>query len=160
MPCYQYIDHLFPCTGFMYIDQALLDVAGGYGFCGEEWDTESTSELANDLNDDEVIHVQTAIYDQDSYEPISMDFSDPLLLPNNSGSSMTTLTSGFPTSRPVPGVTPKVQDTLRRGLEDPKLRQEMLKLIQKKGRETRNLMACLCHSHVCVHKCHCRHCCS
>ena len=68
------------------------------------------------------------MYDQDSYEPISMDYNDPLLL---AGNSLTTLNSGFTT---IPGVGHEMQDTLRRGLEDPHLREEMLKLIaQKKG---------------------------
>ena len=123
-----------PHSGFMYIDPALLneDITGGYGFCGEDSDTDSTSGLADVLNDDDVIipSASATMYDQDSYEPISMDYNDPNLLLNN---SLTTLNSGFTT---MAGVGHEVQDTLRRGLEDPQLREEMLKLItQKKGIE-------------------------
>ena len=63
----------------MYIDPTLVfdPSTGCYGFFGENWDTDSTaSELANDLNEDETV---ISVYDQDSYEPISMDFEDPML---------------------------------------------------------------------------------
>ena len=116
----------------MYIDPTLVynPSTGNYGFFGEDWDNESTSELANDLNKDETI----AIYDQDSYEPISMDFEDPLLYQPHY--SLATLESN------VGGVggamsskeEMSVRETLKQGLEDPQIRNEMLKLItQKQG---------------------------
>ena len=123
---------IYIALGFMYIDPTLVynPSTGNYGFFGEDWDNESTSELANDLNKDETI----AIYDQDSYEPISMDFEDPLLYQPHY--SLATLESN------VGGVggamsskeEMSVRETLKQGLEDPQIRNEMLKLItQKQG---------------------------
>ena len=102
---------------------------GRYGFFGEDWDMESTSELANDLNED--ISERSFNYDDDSFQPISMDYDDPFLYQNQM--SMTTLDSDTTLIHSTTQDA-SVRETLRQGLEDPRLREEMLRLItQKKG---------------------------
>lgn len=110
----------------MYIDPALVfnPSTDCYGFFGENWETESVGELASDLNKDDTI----GVYDQDSYEPISMDFEDPLLY--NPQYSLTTLASAVNVE--VSKEELSVRETLKHGLEDPQLRNEMLKLISQK----------------------------
>ena len=90
---------------------------------------ESTSELANDLNED--ISERSFNYDDDSFQPISMDYDDPFLYQNQM--SMTSLDSDTTLIRST-AQNVSVRETLRQGLEDPQLREEMLRLItQKKG---------------------------
>jgi hypothetical protein len=137
--------------GFAYIDPTLIynPFTGCYGFFddSEECDNadvtpDNVSELACDLNKDDIIDV----YNQDSFEPISMDFNDPMLF--NPYTSFTTLaggsgpssfkgsTSSGPTSSiksaTVIGRTSSVHETLKQGLDDPLLRDQMIKMISLK----------------------------
>ena len=93
---------------------------GRYGFDGEEWDDESVSELDGDLNKD-----GSESYG-DSIPPISMDYDDPLLYQEQA--SYSTLRSELT----LLGSESSVRETLKRGLEDPELREEMLRMITKK----------------------------
>ena len=125
-------------TGFAFIDPTLLmnSSTGQYGFYGDEWEEESDSELGGDLNKD-----TSEGYSEDgSLQPYSMDYDDPLLYGDSTYYS--TLPSVTPST--VPSISPSVRtsettlvgqsvrETLRQGLEDPEIREEMLKMITKK----------------------------
>lgn len=103
----------------------MLDTsADRYGFYGDDWDEDVDSELGGDLNKDSPENV----YDDDSFQPYSMDYDDPLLYQDQP--YYPSLTSVRTTVRSSADVS--VKETLRMGLEDPTIRQEMLRMINKK----------------------------
>lgn len=102
-----------------------------YGFLGEDWENETVSDLAEDLNRD--THEHSYRSDSGSFQPISMDYYDPTFYNEQPPLSSVSTTVSGTLVRGGEGEE-SVSDTLRRGLEDPLLREEMIRMItQKKG---------------------------
>lgn len=101
-----------------------------YGFPGEDWGEDDDSEWGEDLNKDSS---EGGYTDEDSLPLPSLDYNDPLLYQDQpsyypSLSSVRTSTSQAAATTPSISVT----ETLKQGLEDPTIRQEMLRVISKR----------------------------
>ena len=118
--------------GLAFIDPDLLlnMSADRYGFDGEDWEED---ELGGDLNKEEELGEE--LERNESLPPQSMDYDDPLLYQDQSyypSIASSVGTSGRSVMRSFMTADMSVRETLRQGLEDPSIRQEMLKLINKK----------------------------
>lgn len=131
--------HSFVSVGFAFIDPTLLMNMSSdqYGFLGEEeWgDEDNESEWGEDLNKDTTSE-SGYVDDGDDLTLASLDYDDPLLYQDQS-SYYPSLPSIKPSSTPAATVTTtvnmSVSDTLKLGLEDPTIRQEMLRVISKRN---------------------------
>ena len=116
--------------GLAFVDPALLlnMSADRYGFEGEDWDEDTDNELGGDLNKEEGLGEESG---GESLPPQSMDYDDPLLYQEQSFYPSIASTIGRST-RTFMSSDMSVRETLKQGLEDPSIRQEMLRMINKK----------------------------